>query len=441
MAVSDTEEPRTSPLAHGHDSPALRTGDRGPLTYARMMLHLRPTSFGLVGLLAVSGLIASCASAAPASDPGSSGVEQEARLAGVRVTWQSVFGGLSQPTQVLAAPDGSNRMFVVEKPGTVRIWQGERLLSKPYLNIKRVVLNEGEGGLLSLAFDPRFRATHRLWVTYSQGNGNLVLARLRAPGPGARHVSRNTLRKVLTVEHKENRNHYGGQLMFGPDGYLYLGTGDGGGSGDPYNAAQDKDSLKGKILRLDVRRSCGAKEYCVPRSNPYAGSSRGRGEIWLRGLRNPWRFSFDPRTRALWVGDVGQDAYEEVTVVPGQPKRRNLGWSCYEAKSVYNASRCGKRSTYLGPDVVVPHPRGESVTGGFVYRGSRYASLMAGRYVFGDFVTARVWVYRPGGRTMLQSQRLGSEYAGPSSFGVDDRGEIWAVTYGGGLYRMKVTAR
>jgi len=357
------------------------------------------------------------------------------------VTWGRVAGGLSQPTQVLAAPDGRSRLFVVEKPGTVRIWQGGRVLTKPYLNLKRVVLNDGEGGLLSLAFDPRFRTTHKLWVTYTQGNGNLVLARMRASGPGARHVSTRTLRTVLTIEHKQNRNHYGGQLMFGADGYLYMGTGDGGGGGDPYNAAQDKTSLKGKILRLDVRRSCGSKIYCAPRTNPYVGPARGRGEIWLRGLRNPWRFSFDAKTRALWIGDVGQDAYEEVTAVPARPKRRNLGWSCYEAKSVYNASRCGNRSTYLGPDVVVPHPKGESVTGGFVYRGSRFASLMAGRYVFGDYVTARVWVYRPGGRKVLQSQRLGSGFAGPTSFGVDDRGEIWAVTFGGELYRMKAAAR
>lgn len=355
--------------------------------------------------------------------------------------WVKVASGLSQPTQVLSAADGRSRLFVVEKPGTVRTYTGGRVRARPYLNIARRVLNDGEGGLLSVAFDPKFRTTHRLWLTYTRGDGNLVLARMRASSAGAGHVPARSLRTVLVVEHKVNRNHYGGQLMFGPDGYLYMGTGDGGGAGDPFNAAQDLSSLKGKILRLDVSRSCGKRRYCVPRSNPFAGATQGRGEIWLRGLRNPWRFSFDPKSRALWIGDVGQDAYEEVTKVSASPQRRNLGWSCREANHFYLRSRCLAPRTYLGPDIVVPHPQGESITGGFVYRGQRYTGLMTGTYVFGDYVTARVWLYHPGGRKVLQPQRLGSGQAGPTSFGVDDNREIWAVTYGGGLYRMKAVAR
>jgi glucose/arabinose dehydrogenase len=186
-------------------------------------------------------------------------------------------------------------------------------------------------------------------------------------------------------------------------------------------------------------KSCGNKRYCIPPNNPFA-DRRGRDEIWLMGLRNPWRFSFDAPTRALWIGDVGQGEFEEVNRVPASPTRRNLGWSCREGRQVYDASRCRSGVHYRGPTSVVAHPQGASITGGFVYRGSKYRGLIRGAYVFSDFVTRRVWLFARGQGKHVQQQRLGSsDYRGATSFGVDDRGEIFAVTYDGVLWRMRAS--
>jgi len=185
--------------------------------------------------------------------------------------------------------------------------------------------------------------------------------------------------------------------------------------------------------------SCRGKHYCIPNDNPYVGKS-GRDEIWLLGLRNPWRFSFDRPTKSLWIGDVGQDAFEEIDHVSATPSRRNLGWSCHEALSVYNASRCKSGVQYQQPVTTVPHPSGESIIGGFVYRGDNYRRLMMGAYVFADFVTRRVWLYASGQGKTLQSQRLGPS-SGATSFGVDDHQEVYAVTYDGTLWRMRANRR
>jgi hypothetical protein len=296
----------------------------------------------------------------------------------------------------------------------------------------------GEGGLLSVAFSPSFRRDGLLWVTYSRASdGDLIVGRMKARGPRAGRVPSKTLRTVLRIEHSRYDNHYGGQLAFGPDGRLYVGTGDGGGGGDPGNNAGDKDVLLGKILRINPFGSCRDRRYCVPADNPFVGK-KGRDEIWLMGLRNPWRFSFDPRSRDLWIGDVGQETFEEITRVGPNPRRIHLGWSCKEGRAVYNASRCRDGIDYLGPETVVRHDVAESITGGFVYRGQRYRDQIGGAYVFSDFLTRRVWLYRPGPGKVLQDDRLGSSI-GATSFGVDDRGEIYAVTYDGTLWRMRVT--
>jgi glucose/arabinose dehydrogenase len=248
---------------------------------------------------------------------------------------------------------------------------------------------------------------------------------------------------VLVVPHPDYTNHNGGDIHFGPDGFLYIATGDGGGSGDPRRQAQSSRSLLGKILRISVR--CSSKPYCIPTTNPYAASTTGaRPEIWMLGLRNPWRFSFDT-DRSIWVGDVGQNRYEEVTRVPRDAQRRaNLGWSCAEARATYDASRCRSGATYRGPTVVLCHPgtvsgcadarAGRSVTGGYVYRGAVHPRVV-GTYVFADFATGRVWPYRAG--VLGSPVPLGQV----TSFGVDDAGELLAVTYSGSLYRIGFRSR
>jgi glucose/arabinose dehydrogenase len=386
-----------------------------------------------VGLVSLAGLVTPTASALSpttrlhtASLPGP---------ASVTVRWHQVQSGLSQPTQVTSARDGRKRMFVVEKSGVVRVWNKGTLHARPYLDIRGKVRDDGERGLLSIAFSPNFRQKPRMWAAYNRNDGDLVIARFSASRPGATHVRKSSKKVLLRVEHSTYSNHNGGQLAFGPNNLLYIGVGDGGSSGDPFNAAQSKHSLLGKILRIDALHSCNGKGYCVVNSNPYAGSTPGRSEIWLRGLRNPWRFSFDPMSRLLWIGDVGQDAYEEVDKVRPRDGGRDLGWSCWEANTKYNSSRCLPGVNYLFPSVVVAHPKAESIIGGFVYRGHRYRDIMSGLYVFGDYTTGKVWTFRSGQGRFLQKQRLPQL----DSFGTGNHGELWAVTLDGGLWRMRAT--
>ena len=363
-------------------------------------------------------------------------------LGRVKIRWAKVTNGFSQPTQVTSARDGTKRLFVVEKSGGVKVVRGGKTLKRKYLNVSKRVRTAGEGGLLSIAFSPSFKTDKLLWIAYARkSDGDLVVGRMRAPSARAKHVRSRTLKPVLRVEHSQNDNHYGGQLAFGPDGKLYIGTGDGGGSGDPLNTAGRKGKLQGKILRINVMKSCGGKRYCNPPGNPYVGK-RGKGEIWLLGLRNPWRFSFDRPTKSLWIGDVGQYEQEEVDRVSASPARRNLGWSCREGRLSYNPSRCRSGVKYAQPVTTVNHPSGESITGGFVYRGDKYRGLLKGVYIFGDYVTRRVWAYTAGQGKRAQSQLLGpAQYAGPTSFGVNDAGEIFAVTYDGTLWRMRASRR
>ena len=289
----------------------------------------------------------------------------------------------------------------------------------------------GEGGLLSVAFQPHYKKHPFFWVAYTNNAGDVQVSRFRANGPRAATARGGSEKRVLVVPHpRQFSNHFGGQLAFGRGDYLFMSTGDGGGGGDPSNHAQSKKSLQGKILRIKVigvRKACG-KYMCVPASNPYAGKTKGRGAIWLIGLRNAWRFSVDPRTGDLWIADVGQGEVEEVDHVTRGGL--NLGWSCREGNTVFNASRCRSGRSYLAPVYTYTHSYGNSITGGFIYRGSRSASLLGGRYVGADFGSGNVF-YSSGGGLVTAGQ-----LANVTSFGEDDKRELWAVTYDGVLYQM-----
>jgi len=352
------------------------------------------------------------------------------------ITVTSRATGLSQPTQVTSAHDGRARMFVVEKTGLVRIFAGGRMLARPFLDLRSRVRADGEGGLLSIAFHPRYKSHPVLWAAYTSTSGALRVARFRARSATASRVPPSSYHRVIDVPHPAAfTNHWGGQLAFGPGGLLFLSTGDGGSGGDPSNHAQDLNSLQGKILRLRVLGAHGAcaHAYCIPAGNPFRGVTPGRGEIWALGVRNAWRFSVDQTTGDLWVGDVGQDRFEEVDRIPAGVAGANLGWSCREGLAVYDGARCRESQTYLEPEWTYGRDYGTTVTGGFVYRGSRYAGVLAGTFLGADFGSGRVFV---GGAAGLET--VGS-LEGITSFGEDDGHELWAVTLAGGLYELSAS--
>jgi len=351
--------------------------------------------------------------------------------AAASISWTRRVSGLDQPVQVTSARDGVNRLFVVEKPGEIRIVKNGKLRAKPYLDIRSLVSDAGEGGLLSVAFSPHFVTQPFLWVAYTNNAGDVQVSRFRAKGPHSKKARRASEKHVIKVPHPAQfTNHFGGQLMFGPGNALFMSTGDGGGGGDPFNHGQSKKTLQGKILRMHVigaKKDCG-KYMCIPASNPYAGKKKGRGAIWLIGLRNAWRFSVDANTGDLWIGDVGQDAVEEVDHVTHGGL--NLGWSCREGNTVYNASRCKAGRSYFAPVYTYTHAYGQAIIGGFIYRGSRFASALGGRYVGGDEVTGKIF-YSSGGGLVTAGQ-----LDAVTSFGEDDSHELWAVTFNGGLFQM-----
>jgi hypothetical protein len=389
-------------------------------------------------LTAVAGIVpAASAAPLPAAAPAVVAPVALTPVANLSLTATPVARGLVAPVLVRSANDGTSRLFVVEQAGRIRTVLGSRITGT-YLDLRSIVTSGGERGLLGLAFPKDFATSRYLWVSYTRSDGALVIARFQARSATSSTVLISTRRTVMVIPHPTYGNHNGGDIAFGPDGYLYIGTGDGGGGGDPRNNAQSLRSLLGKMLRVNVRCAAGPT-YCVPPTNPYVTSTTARHEIWMSGLRNPWRWSFDTNG-TQWIGDVGQGRYEEIDAIPAtSAKRRNLGWSCREAKHVYNASRCHATTTYTSPVIELCHPdsvsgctsrrAAEAVIGGYVYRGRAYPTAV-GTYVFGDYVTGKIWPYRGGILGVPTVLR------GVSGFGTQDNREIYAVTLGGTLYRI-----
>jgi glucose/arabinose dehydrogenase len=350
----------------------------------------------------------------------------------VRLSFVQRATGFTQPVGVVGARDGTSRLFVLEKTGRIRLWNNGVLQAAPYLDLSAKVSTVSERGLLGLAFDPAFRTRPQFWVVYTAINGTVTLARFRAASFSATSVSAATQVTVLTIAHAAG-NHNGGQLTFGTDNLLYWSVGDNADN----VTAQYTNRLTGKILRLDVLHSCGALRYCIPASNPFATSTRYRREIWLWGLRNPWRMTVDRRRSLIWIADVGQSRQEEVDVVPQSTRGANMGWSCYEGLLVFNPTTCSA-VPHTFPLFHYGRSAGNSVTGGYVYAGRKYNAIMRGLYVFGDFGTGRVWVYAYRGAASNQGLLFGA--GALTSFGEDFAGEIWAVTIDGRLWSMSARA-
>ncbi|MGB3440471.1 MAG: PQQ-dependent sugar dehydrogenase [Actinophytocola sp.] len=352
----------------------------------------------------------------------------------LRVTTTEVAADLTKPTSITGLPDG--RLLITEKPGRVRVYdQRTGLAPTPVLDLSdRVNDSEAERGLLGLALAPDFARTRNVYVAYTRlPDGAVTLSRVKLT-TGAEQV-------LLTQEHAEFGNHNGGHVTFGPDGYLYLGIGDGGSGGDPFGSGQNLNTLLGKILRIDVSRTCGALPYCVPRSNPFAGTSGARPEIWAWGLRNPWKFSFDKTDGSLWIADVGQGRYEEIDHIGARDGGANFGWSCMEGPIVFDETRCEPDAAFTDP---VFHYRsgteGCAVIGGAVYHGRRYADLADGTYVAADFCAMTAWglrADRDGGHT---GAAIGTFPEYVTAFGTDNHGEFYVVTETPGkLYQVGFT--
>ncbi len=340
------------------------------------------------------------------------------------------IGTFDDPVFVTAPPGDQRHVFVVEQTGRISVLQGGRRTGRPYLDIRGLVTSGGEQGLLSMAFAPDYARSGRFYVYYTDNDEKEVVAEFRRSS--ATRADRSTRRQVMRMD-DPFPNHNGGLLLFGPDDLLYIGTGDGGSGGDPFNNAQNLNSLLGKILRIDPRQS-GSSPYRVPGSNPFVGRN-GRDEIYAYGLRNPWRFSFDRRTGDLYIGDVGQDSREEIDFARrGGAKGRNYGWSCFEGKRRYDDSRnCPGASP---PVLDYDRSDGEcSVTGGFVVRDPGLTALR-GRYVYGDYCRGQIRSLRISGARATDDGSLGLSVPELSSFGQDARGRVYATSLNGPVYRL-----
>ena len=373
----------------------------------------------LILALLLLGASASCA-------PDTTGID-DGPPAELRLT--EVASGLQNPLH-LTAPAGDPRLFVVEQPGRIRIVEGGRLLETPFLDLTGLVRSGGERGLLGLAFHPRFAENGWLFVDYTDSDGDTRVVRYTA-APGANVADPASAKEVLFVDQPFG-NHNGGLVAFGPDGMLYVGMGDGGSGGDPQGHGQNRGTLLGALLRIDVD---GGDPYAVPPDNPFVGRPGMRGEVWAWGLRNPWRFAFDRDEGLLYLADVGQNAWEEIDVAPASAAGLNYGWNVMEGAHCYGTSSCDRTGLVL-PVHEYSHDEGCSVTGGHVYRGSRVPGLR-GHYFYADYCGGWIRSFRyQGGQVTDAREWVEGGIGNVLSFGEDAEGELYVLSANGRVYRI-----
>ncbi len=352
--------------------------------------------------------------------------------AGVKLTFARIARGLSSPVFITHSGDNNGRLFVLEQTGRIRVIRKGVLQSTPFLDLRSKVSTGGERGLLGLAFHPDYSWNRKFYVNYTDRTGATVVAQyLRSTTNASR--AETTAKVVLRIP-QPYANHNGGMLAFGPDRHLYIGMGDGGSAGDPGNRAQNLDSLFGKILRINIDTS---KAYAVPPTNPYVGRA-GNDLVWSRGLRNPWRFSFDRSNGNLWIGDVGQKRYEEINRTTGATPGRgtNFGWRQMEGNHCYNPSTGCQTTGKHMPITVYGHSEGCSVTGGYVYRGAAYPDLQ-GVYLFGDYCSGKIWGIDAAGPAAQSPKLLFDTTTRLTSFGEDQAGNLYIVDHAGDIWLVK----
>ncbi len=392
-------------------------------SYPSRMRRFRGLGPTLV-LATLASALAACGALSPATPPPSPPTPPRLDKT---VALEVAYTGFDHPVGIVNA--GDSRLFVVELAGAIRVVKDGAVLTTPFLDLTGMVPTNGEQGLLGLAFDPDYATNGRFYVHYINLDGDAVIARYEVSGdPDV--ADAGSAEPLLTIP-RDGEYHNGGQLAFGPDGYLYVASGDGATGGDP---SRRLDTLLGKILRIDVS---GPGAYSVPSDNPFVGTPGARAEIWAYGLRNPWRFSFDRLTGDLYIADVGEDAYEEVNFQPAASKGgEDYGWNVMEGMHCYGSDTCDKSGLTL-PVLEYEHDdTGRSITGGYVYRGRQVPGL-EGAYVFGDFMTGEVW------RSSAADEWAMTQIPAPAgimvtTFGEDANGELYLADYKSGtLYRFR----
>ncbi|MFD1140424.1 PQQ-dependent sugar dehydrogenase [Larkinella insperata] len=401
------------------------------------MTYLKKTATTLMGSLAATVGFAFLVSMA--CQPDDSNEEKAAGPVGteptapVAVELQNAFPSLTfkQPVELTHANDGTNRLFLIEQEGKIRVFENNAATktAETYLDIVTKVASGGEMGLLGLAFHPDFKQNGYFYVNYTKNNPReTVISRFKA-SPTSNRVDPGT-ETILLKFAQPYSNHNGGKVAFGPDGFLYIATGDGGSGGDPQNNGQNLKTYLGKILRIDVNKT-DKGAYGIPADNPFVSNANAFPEIYAYGLRNPWRFSFDPETGQLWTGDVGQNRLEEIDIIK---KGGNYGWRLKEAKDCFNPNNDCNQGQLIDPIHEYPRDEGISVTGGVVYRGNSTPALK-GKYVYADFGSGKVWALSFEGDKKTGNQLLVNAGGSVSAFGEDARQEIYLLDYSSGTVK------
>lgn len=360
-------------------------------------------------------------------------IEPKNQLEIGNIRLEKIVSGITNPVFITHAGNGSGRLYVVGQEGVIYILHGKKILAKPFLNIKKKVRTGGEMGLLGLAFHPGFKKNKRFFVNYTSSRGGLhtVIAEYKATDE--RTADEKSGKIIMTIG-QPFPNHNGGGIVFGPDGYLYIGMGDGGAANDPQNRAQNLGELLGKFLRIDVNKTKDALQYGIPLNNPFINMKGARPEIWAYGLRNPWRFSFDRATGKLFAGDVGQDNKEEIDIIEGG---KNYGWRIMEGTLCTPAvnTQCDS-GNFIAPVMDYGREEGYCVTGGYVYRGKKMPNL-CGVYIYGDYGTGHIWGMRTDGKKIIKHKLLiKSSGLNIASFGEDEDGELYVVDLNGTIAQI-----
>ena len=420
----------------------------------------RPILGVAAGWLVVTLVAAGCGvgrgSASPASSPAAapsstSSGRATSRASGsggaafdpahVNVTLEPFVAGLTAPLAIVNAGDATDRLFVAEQAGRIRVIRDGVLVADPMLDIADRISSGGERGLLGLAFHPGYPADPRAFVDYTDRDGNTVVSSFKVDPANPDRLDPSSEAILLHVE-QPFANHNGGGLVFTADGALLISLGDGGSGGDPLGNGQSSTTLLGKILRIDVDHSAGDRPYGIPASNPFADGAAGRPEIWLTGLRNPWRLSVDRANGDVWIGDVGQGAWEEIDVQrAGAPGGTNFGWNRMEGRHCYQPAQGCENPALTPPVTDYGHDQGCTVIGGYVDRAEA-ASALSGGYLFGDYCSGRLWAIDPAADGSRDPVSVGQADVSLSAFGEDESGDLYAADIrGGAILRVVATAR